>query len=889
MNFLFCWLLFGTVITFSDQIHELSYKVQENSIKKLDYSYTMNLNLLHEPDNSLGEIKNCTLSFISLDKNILHLLIEDVNSNRWTVPLEYNSKRFAKFKQEKIENTGLEFSNNPFNFEIVDKNTDISILNPNKSMKSLKFYDKYLEIAFTYPTQQMFGLGERVSSYFDLCHNKTNCTYTVFNRAAFAVKDDDKGGKNLYGAHPFMMFHYQTEKTSIFYATLIYTTNAQDVNILKINNEKTIVTHKIVGGIFDIYFFYAGTAEFILQKYHTLIGYPYLPPFWSLGFHQSRWGWSNLYTMDRVQAKFDLNDIPLEVLWSDIDYMDDFANFSIHPKHFKYIKDFIDVLHTKSIKWIPIIDAGIKLDPKCKYYSLGESNGAFIKSAYTQKTLVANVWPGKTVFADWYHPFIETLYQKGYSDLFDKAEYDGIWLDMNEPQSFCSGECPNDIYSNTLNSLFLSDFIHDPHEFDKLPYLPGNASLNTSTISMSGYHFSQNSVEDAQRKEFNVHSLFAYQEAKITHKLVTNIIRKRPFFLTRSGFIGSQQYTSKWTGDNFSTWDYMQLSIAGIYNQQLMGFAHSGADICGFLGNTTEELCARWMQIGAFYPFSRNHNCQEMIDQEPYALGDRVISASRNAIRQKYSLLRYYYSKMFDLSINGGTLFRPIFFEFPLDYLAQKYSDFSFMIGEAILVVPVLNSSTNTVTAYFPRANWYHLQNLTQIIGPSEIKRELEIFGGFEYVNVFLRGGRILLYQDAIANKVKRTNELKKIPLEIIIAPDETGNAYGKYYFDNEDAINPVDSKEFVKYEFEYEKKNKVMNVNLEGNWTFEYECEQLFKIVVLNTENTGNACTELRNGELELLEGEYNATKRTMTFLYKSYRITSWRKIKRVIFENIC
>lgn len=88
-----------------------------------------------------------------------------------------------------------------------------------------------------------------------------------------------------------------------------------------------------------------------------------------------------------------------------------------------------------------------------------------------------------------------------------------------------------------------------------------------------------------------------------------------------------------------------------------------GADICGFNGNTTTALCNRWMQLGAFYPFSRNHNTDDGIDQDPVALGDLVVKSSKKALAVRYSLLSYLYTLFWEAHSSGTTVARPLFFE----------------------------------------------------------------------------------------------------------------------------------------------------------------------------------------------------------------------------------
>ena len=202
------------------------------------------------------------------------------------------------------------------------------------------------------------------------------------------------------------------------------------------------IQHRTIGGIIDSYIFYPGSAEEVLQKYHAYIGRPYIPPFWSLGYHQCRWGWKSLKVVEQVIAKFEQKDIPLDVIWSDLDYMMNYLDFTIDPKRFAGFGEFIDKMHTKSIRWVTIIDPILKYDDNYKYYAMGKEMGTFVKSAFTKQFLIGKSRPGSTVSPDWYNPNSTILWHKGLEDLHNMAKFDGIWLDKNEVSQGCDGECP---------------------------------------------------------------------------------------------------------------------------------------------------------------------------------------------------------------------------------------------------------------------------------------------------------------------------------------------------------------------------------------------------------------------------------------------------------------
>jgi len=144
------------------------------------------------------------------------------------------------------------------------------------------------------------------------------------------------------------------------------------------------------------------------------------------------------------------------------------------------------------------------------------------------------------------------------------------------------------------------------------------------------------------------------------------------------------KWASRWLGDNFSQVKFMQFSVSGIMLSNMFGIPLVGADICGFLEDTTVELCTRWHYVGAFYPFSRNHN-GGTIAQEPYVWPNTAMLAMTEAIKIKYALIRYYYTQLYEMSLKGsGTFYKPLFFEFPEDLNANRDITLNVMLGSAL-------------------------------------------------------------------------------------------------------------------------------------------------------------------------------------------------------------
>ncbi|NXJ32328.1 SUIS protein, partial [Ciconia maguari] len=220
-------------------------------------------------------------------------------------------------------------------------------------------------------------------------------------------------------------------------------------------------------------------------------------------------------------------------------------------------------------------------------YDLGEEMGVWVNNSDGITPAVGKAWPpGDSVFPDYTNPRTVEWWTQMCLEFKDVLDYDGIWIDMNEPSNFLRGQYPGCAVND----------INNP------PYIPSisDRSLAQKTLCPD----SKTYLGD----HYNTHSLFGWSQTAPTFHVAQQATGKRAFVLSRSTFVGSGKHGGHWLGDNFSRWKDMHQSIIGILEFNLFGIPYIGADICGFNYNTTYELCLRWMQLGSFYPFSRNHN-----------------------------------------------------------------------------------------------------------------------------------------------------------------------------------------------------------------------------------------------------------------------------------------
>nr|XP_026693555.1 LOW QUALITY PROTEIN: lysosomal alpha-glucosidase-like [Ciona intestinalis] len=694
----------------------------------------------------VDEIQQLKLLVYLETETRLHFKIVDANKPRYEVPIQ------TPALQKAAENTAykVDVQNNRFGLIVTRKDTGVVILNT--TIAPLIYSDQFLQMSSALPTNDIYGLGERHGGAL---------VSTNWNRLLFWARDQrPQENENLYGDHAFYM---GIENDGKAHGVFLLNSNAKEIEL----QPSPALTWRTIGGILDFYVFLGPTPEEVVQQYTQVIGRTFMPPYWSLGFHLCRWGYgSSNNTWDIVKRMREAK-IPQDVQWNDIDYMSKRLDFTYDKTTFDTLPQMVEDLHENGQHYIMIIDPGISnKQPTGTYpaYKQGIELDVFIKDPRTNAPISGEVWPGSTVYPDYTHPNINSYWKNQLSGYEDKINFDGVWVDMNEPSNFVTGSttgCPNNQYE-------------DP------PYVPHvtGGKLQSRTLCSSSKHYNETI-------HYNVHSLTGLLEMKATSEVMASIRKKRPFVISRSTFPSAGMYGGHWSGDITSTWPDLRQSIASVINFNMFGIPMVGADICGFSGSTNEELCIRWMQLGAFYPFSRNHNMKLTRGQAPVDFSTPVQVPMRNALLKRYLFLPYLYTLFYSSHINGTTVARGLMIEFPEDHTARKIDE-QFMWGSGLLISPCLYVSSSRVNAYFPRGLWYDCT--TENFG-----NKINSQGQYETLSaplngsipLHIRGGNIIPAQYPELNTVKS----RKQPFILFVAPDNTGKACGQLYWDDGETL----------------------------------------------------------------------------------------------------
>jgi len=183
--------------------------------------------------------------------------------------------------------------------------------------------------------------------------------------------------------------------------------------------------------------------------------------------------------------------------------MDNYQDFTVDKVNFGNLSQVVNQWHGDNLHYVPIVDIGIAVKNGSYYNDLGKKLNTFIVSNYTKQPLINEVWPGACYFPDFTHPNASILWTNGLVNLSNLVNYDGIWLDMNEPGMFQVGET-NFTLDNTNNL------------YSNIPYIPGGGNINLSGHSCSINALMYGSGDQQFGTMYNYKAYNPYFQNKIT-------------------------------------------------------------------------------------------------------------------------------------------------------------------------------------------------------------------------------------------------------------------------------------------------------------------------------------------------------------------------------------
>ena len=439
----------------------------------------------------------------------------------------------------------------------------------------------------------------------------------------------------------------------------------------------------------DFYVITGDSPYDIAKQFRKIIGRSYIPPKFAFGFGQSRWGYKTPEDFVEVAKKYRENHIPIDMVYMDIDYMDEYKDFTINDA-FTDFSEYVAALKKDNIRLIPIIDAGVKIEKGYDVYEEGVANHYFCKRK-DGSDFVAAVWPGYTHFPDVLNPAVREWFGSKYKVLTD-AGIEGFWNDMNEPAIFYTPEGIRDV------KAAMKEFIEKDEEVEDVWALGDQMTglANNPKDYASMYHL----VNGEMVCHDEVHNLYGYNMTRAAGEALQKLSPdKRCLLFSRSSYIGMHRYGGIWTGDNKSWWSHILLNLKMLPSLNMCGFLYIGADLGGFGCNTTRDLLLRWLALGVFTPLMRNHSCLDSRQQECYRF--EHVEDFRHIIRVRYRLIPYLYSEYMKAALADDLMFKPLAFVYPEDRIAVHVED-QLMIGNEIMIAPVYTQNAIGRSVYLP-------------------------------------------------------------------------------------------------------------------------------------------------------------------------------------------
>lgn len=571
--------------------------------------------------------------------------------------------------------------------------------------------------------ERFYGFGERTGAL-----DKRGEVMTFWNTDAYVP---EHGGyppdaDPLYQSIPFFV----ALRDGSAYGVLLDNTHRLSFDMGATNPDTYVLT--AAGGVMDEWIVAGPSMREVSARYATLTGAATLPPKWSLGYHQSRWGYPDASTILAVADELRARELPADGVWLDIQHMDGFRSFTWDPATFGDPSALVAALDARGMKAVAIIDPGIKVDTSWDVYTTLRDDGLFLEQ--DGAPYVGQVWPGDASFPDFSNPAMRDAWGTFLPRIVDHGVR-GLWIDMNEPSDFMGpgGTVPNDLVA------------------------AGDGASTTMA---------------------EMHNVYGHNEARATFDgMLAADPDRRPFVLSRAGYAGIQRYAAVWTGDAPSTWPTLRTTLPMLLGMGLSGVPFVGSDVGGYSGGASPELFARWMQLGSVSPFFRGHVVNTSAPQEPWQFGTEVEDISRSAMTARYELLPTLYSLFDEARRTGAPILRPLVFEHQDDPATYTIDDQA-MIGSGLMIAPVLDEGATSRAVYFPEGRWFEVRSGAAYEGPATETIDLRLGA----LPMFAREGAIVARGPAS----QFVDEAPLAPLYLDVYPGESPSSFTLYEDDGD-------------------------------------------------------------------------------------------------------
>lgn len=568
------------------------------------------------------------------------------------------------------------------------------------------------------------GLGQHVGP--------VNCRGQVFRLFSTDNYLHIPSLRSMYGTYPLLIVLCDNP-----YA--IFVDSPADIKVDAGSSNRSELSIKISSKDFYFSRIEGQSVAELFERYIELTGKPFVPPRWAFGYQQSRWSYKTETEVLELAGKFAEHEIPLDVIHLDIHYMDNYKVFTVDKEKFPNLPSMSEKLKEQGVRIITIIDPGVKCEKGYDIYEEGMQKEYFCEKENGDGPFVGAVWPGPSVFPDFFRSEVRQWWGKKYQILMDQG-ISAFWNDMNEPAIFYTPEAFQK-YSDTL------------HE---------HRSKGIYNEDLANLLFSN----DLQSKEaYNDEFVHLYEGQKVTHRVLRNLYGtmmtkslaeyfeennpgKRAFLLSRSSYPGMHRYAAIWTGDNHSWWEHLPLNIQMLISLNMSGMLFTGADIGGFSGDCNGELLIRWNQLGAFMPFFRNHSALWAVRQEPWSFDKETLDLTRQSIKMRYALLPYLYSEFINAALNSRPFIKGLFFEHKEAW--ARINDDQFYAGPALVVAPIVEACALTRHVWLPPGEWLKVETSAE-----GLKGEAVILGGDHRIHAELSETPVFMKKNSMVPMCK--------------------------------------------------------------------------------------------------------------------------------------